>query len=52
MEEINSQAETPDLSKKSKEIIDVNDSQEHQNKESNPLNITNDLIPTVSFILY
>ena len=51
MEENNSQTETPDLSKKSKES-DINDSQEPQNKESNPLNITNDLIPTVRLIIY
>ena len=52
MEENQSQIEIPELSKKYKEIIDINDSQEHQNKETNPLNITNDLIPTVSLILY
>ena len=39
--------ETPELSKKTNEIRDINNSQEYQNKEASPFNITNDLLPDV-----
>lgn len=48
MEDNQSQKETPTLSKKSIATNDINDSQENQIKDTNPLNITNDILPTVS----
>ena len=41
------QSEIPELSKKTNEINDINNSQEYQNKEANPFKITNDLLPEV-----
>ena len=48
MEDNKTQNETPGLSKQSKETNDINDSQEKQRKDTNPLNITDDILPTVS----
>ena len=47
MAESMEQNETPELSKKTNEISDINNSQEYQNKEASPFNITNDLLPDV-----
>jgi hypothetical protein len=47
MEDIKTQHETPGLSTKSKETNNINDSQENPNKDTNPLNITSDLLPPV-----
>ena len=41
------QSEIHELSKKTNEISDINNSQEYQNKEANPYKITNDLLPEV-----
>ena len=47
MEENQSQNETPNLSKKSEEINDINDSPDNQAKDTSQSNITNDLLPAV-----
>jgi len=47
MEDNKTQHETPGLSIKSKETNNINDSQENPNKDTNPLNITSDLLPPV-----
>ena len=47
MAENMNQNEIPELSKKTNEISDINNSQEYQNKEANPFKITNDLLPEV-----
>ena len=47
MSESMEKKETPELSKKTNEISDSNNSQEYQNKEASPFNITNDLLPDV-----
>ena len=41
------QSEIHELSKKTNEISDINNSQEYQNKEANTFKITNDLLPEV-----
>ena len=41
------QTEILELSRKTNEISDINNSQEYQNKEASPFNITNDLLPDV-----
>ena len=54
MEENQSQNETPNLSKKSEEINDINDSPDNQAKDTSQSNITNDLLPDVrkNYLLY
>ena len=52
MEDIKTQHETPGLSIKSKETNNINDSQENPNKDTNPLNITSDLLPPVRQNIY
>ena len=52
MEDIKTQHETPGLSTKSKETNNINDSQENPNKDTNPLNITSDLLPPVRQNIY
>jgi len=47
MAESMEQNEIPELSKKTKEISDINNSQVYQNKEVNPFDITKDLLPDV-----
>jgi beta-lactam-binding protein with PASTA domain len=47
MEENQSQNETPNLSRKSEEINDINDSPDNQAKDTSQSNITNDLLPEV-----
>ena len=39
--------EITELTKKTNEIYDINNSQEYQNREANPYKITNDLLPEV-----
>jgi len=47
MEESINQNETPELSKKSNEINDINNSLDYQNKDINQLNITSDILSDV-----
>ena len=47
MAESMEQNETPELSKKTNEVSDINNSQEYKNKEASPFNIANDLLPDV-----
>ena len=52
MEDNKSQNATPTLSVKSKEINDINISQNDNQKDVSPLNTTNDIIPTVRINFY
>jgi len=52
MEDNKSQNATPTLSVKSKEINDINISQNDNQKDISPLNTTNDIIPTVRINFY
>ena len=52
MEDNKSQIATPTLSVKSKEINDINISQNDNQKDISPLNTTNDIIPTVRINFY
>lgn len=52
MEDNKSQNATPTLSVKSKEINDINISQNDNQKDISPLNTTNDIIPTVRTNFY